>query len=118
MRRIGVFVIRWGARGAGLLVIGLFLYLLAGELLNPHSGPPSTFREWAGIALFACSMAGMLLAWKWELTGAVLSLITLAVFTVVVRMTRYDIVAIAAVPGILFVGDWVVRRFERPEASR
>jgi hypothetical protein len=95
----------------------MFLVLVAGEMLNPHSGPPSSFREWAGIVLFTCSMAGMLLAWRWELTGASVSLATLAVFFFVVRITRYDIVAIAAVPGILFVSDWVLRRLDRPEVS-
>jgi hypothetical protein len=118
MRRIGPFVIRWAARCTALIVAGLFLVLVGGEMLDPHSGPPSSFREWAGIVLFICSIAGMLLAWRWELTGAAFSLATLAVFLFVVRITRYDIVAIAAVPGILFFGDWVVRRLERPEASR
>jgi hypothetical protein len=60
----------------------------------------------------------MLLAWKWELTGAVLSLATLVVFTVVVRMTRYDIVGIVALPSLLFIGDWIIRRYQTAEPSR
>jgi hypothetical protein len=118
MRRISVFVLRWGARCATLLVIGAFLYLLAGEMLNPHSGPPSGFREWAGIVLLACSLAGMLLAWKWELPGAVLSLVTLAAFSIVVGMNRYEIVGIVALPGLLFFGDWIIRKHQHPELSR
>lgn len=116
MRQMGFVAIRWAARCAALLVAGAFLVLLSGEMLNPHSGPPSSFRDWAGIVLIFCSVAGMLLAWKWEFAGATVSLATLAAFFFVVRFSRYDIVAMAAVPGILFVGDWAVRRFERPEA--
>jgi len=92
MRRFAYSVIHWAARCAALLVAGTFLLLLAGELLNPHSGPPTEFREWAGMVLLIAAIIGMLAAWKWELPGALLSLLTLAAFTVVARMHRYDVV--------------------------
>lgn len=110
MRSIAYVAIHWAARCAALLVTGTFLLLLAGEFINPHSGPPTDWREWAGIGLLIAAILGMLAAWKWELPGALLSLLTLAAFVAVVRMHRYDVVGFAAIPGILYLSDWLLRR--------
>jgi hypothetical protein len=109
MRRFARSFIHWAARCAALLVTGAFLLFLAGEFINPHSGPPTQFREWAGIVLLIAAIIGMLAAWKWELPGALLSLLTLAAFIPVVGMHRYDVVVFAAIPGILYLGDWLLR---------
>jgi hypothetical protein len=114
MRRFEYALIHWTARCAALLVAGAFFVLLAGELINPHSGPPTEFREWAGIVLLTAAIVGMLAAWKWELAGALVSLLTLAVFVPVVGMRRYDIVGFAAIPGILYLVDWLLRH-KRPD---
>jgi hypothetical protein len=106
---------RWLARSAALLVAGAYLLLVAGEVLTPHSGPPTHLREWAGIALLSAAVAGMMLAWKWELPGALISLASLAVFVPLVHMRRYDVVAIAAVPGILFLLDWALRKWRHAD---
>ncbi len=97
-----------------MLVAGTFLVLLAGELINPRSYPPTEFRDWAGIFLLMAAVVGMLTAWKWELPGALLSLLTLAAFVPVVGMRRYDIVGFAAIPGILYLVDWLLRH-KRPD---
>jgi hypothetical protein len=62
MQRFVYLGVCWTARCSALLVAGGFLFRIAGEILSPHSDPPMRFREWAGIALFASAMAGMLLA--------------------------------------------------------
>lgn len=103
-------ILRWAARCAALLVAGMFLLLLAQELINPHSSPPSHWREWGGIVLLIAAIVGMLLAWKWELPGSVLSLATIALFVPVVGMRRYDVVGVIAIPGVLFLSDWMLRR--------
>jgi hypothetical protein len=109
MRHFAFAFIHWAARGAALLVVGTFLLFLAGNLINPYSGPPTEFREWAGLALLFAVVIGMLAAWKWELSGALLSLLALAAFVPVVRMHRYDVVAFAAIPAILYLCDWWLR---------
>ena len=116
MTRIVSLVVRWLARGMALLLAGTYLLLISGEILSAHAGPPAQLREWAGMMLLACAIAAMLLAWKWELPGALLSLATLAAFLVVARMHRSDTAMLAAVPGVLFVGDWILRRIHPPEA--
>lgn len=115
MRRFAYAVIHWAARCAALLVTGAFAVLLTGEFINPHSGPPTEFREWAGMVLLIAAIGGMLAAWRWELPGALWSLLSLAAFVTVVGFRRYDIVGFAAIPGILYLGDWLLRH-KRPEA--
>jgi len=56
------------------------------------------------------AVAGMLLAWKWEFPAALLSLFALGAFAAVVHMQRYDVLVIVAVPNILFLLDWKLRR--------
>ena len=114
MRRFALAFVHWAARGAALLVTGMFLLLLAGDFLNPYSVPPAHFREWAGIVLLIAAIIAMLAAWKWELPGALLSLLALAAFVPVAGMHRYGVVAFAAIPGILYLGDWLLRH-KRPE---
>lgn len=106
MTRFAYGIVCWAARCAALLVAGTFLVLVAGEMINPFSGPPTEFREWAGIVLLVAAVAGMLAAWKWELPGALLSLLTLAAFVPVVGIRRYDLVGFAAIPDVLFLSDW------------
>lgn len=103
------FTTRWMARCAALLVAGAFLFVVSGEFLYPHSGPPTHVREWAGIVLLIATIIAALLAWKWELPGALASLATLAVFVPTAGGRHYSVVAAIAIPGILFVLDWTLR---------
>jgi hypothetical protein len=102
-------IVRWAARGAALVVAGGFFLLVFGEIATPHSGPPTHLREYAGLALLTFVIMAMLSAWKWELPGASLSLGALAVWTYLVHMQRFGVVAVIAIPGILFIADWALR---------
>jgi len=110
MSHFTFFATRWMARCAAVLVAGAFLFFVSGEFLHPHSSPPTHVREWAGIVLLTAAIISPLLAWKWELAGAVASLAALAVFVPTVKMHNYySVVAVIAIPGILFVLDWALR---------
>ncbi|HME00008.1 MAG TPA: hypothetical protein VKM93_22095 [Terriglobia bacterium] len=111
MAKLMISLTRWTARVAALLVAGTYVMFVLGEFFpHPHSGPPTRFREWAGIALLTLTIIAMLVAWKWELAGALVSLAALAAFVVLVRMRNYEVVAVVAIPGLLFAADWVLRR--------
>jgi hypothetical protein len=102
--------LRWIARLSALLIAGGFLLLVAGEMLSPHSNPPSHLREWTGIILMALTCLGMLLAWRWELPGALFSLASLAAFTAVIAFRRHTVHMVLALPGLLFLADWLLGR--------
>ena len=106
-------ILRWSARLAGLLVAAGFVTLAVGEMMSPQSAPPSHLSEWTGIILLSLTCAGMLVAWKWELPGAVLSLGALGAFLCVIRMSRYGVICAFAVPGVLFLIDWYFHRAAR-----
>jgi hypothetical protein len=56
------------------------------------------------------AVAGMLLAWKWEFPAALISLFALGAFAAVVHMQNLKVLVIAAIPNILFLLDWKLRR--------
>jgi len=56
------------------------------------------------------AIAAMLAAWKWELPAALISLFALGAFAAVVQMRRFDVLAVLAVPNLLFLLDWKLRR--------
>jgi len=61
------------------------------------------------LLLFA-AIIGMLLAWKWELRSALISLFALGAFAGVVHMQNYGVLAFVALPNVLFLLDWKLRR--------
>jgi hypothetical protein len=107
---VSLTALRWIARLSALLIAGGYVLLVAGEFLSPHSGNGPDLRAWSGIVLLTVTCAGMLLAWRWELPGAALSLASLIAFAVLIRFNRYTVHFVLALPGILFLADWLLRR--------
>lgn len=106
-------IIRWAARGTALLIAATFIAFAVGEPAG--SLRVIQLREWVGMVLLFGAVAGMLLAWKWEFPAALISLFALGAFAAVVHVHRYDVLIIAAIPNILFLLDWKLRR---PHATR
>jgi hypothetical protein len=102
--------LRWIARLSALLIAGGYVFMVVGELLSPHSGNGPDLRAWGGIVLLTVTCIGMLLAWRWELRGAALSLAALAAFTVLIRFNRHTVHFVLALPGFLFLADGLLRR--------
>jgi hypothetical protein len=107
MYRILCAIVRWTARVGALLLAGSFGAFVLGE---PH-GPFDiiTPREWVAMALLFGAVAAMLVAWKWEFFGALISLFALGAFAAVTRIQSYAVLSIAAIPNLLFLLDWKMR---------
>ncbi len=108
-------IVRWAARGTAVFIAASFIAFAVGEPVG--SLRIITFREWVGMALLFGAVAAMLLAWKWEFPAALISLFALGAFAAVVHMHRYDVLIIAAIPNILFLLDWELRRPHAPRIS-
>jgi len=115
MSPIAAVVLRWLARLAAIFFSGAFLYFVVSEFLRPHSDPSSPFVEWADVVLLVTALAGVLLAWKWELTGALVALAALVLHVSLVRYHTYAVIWFAAIPAVLYLADWLLRRFHPPE---
>lgn len=101
-------IVRWTARAFALLLALGFIAFAVGEPMGPLSAVH--FREWLGMVLILVAIVAMLLAWKWELPAALVSLFALGVFAAVVPMRSYGVLLIAAIPDVLFLMDWKLRR--------
>jgi hypothetical protein len=110
--------LRWIARFSALVVTGGFFFLFAGEIFEPHSPAPATPMEWIAIACLIMTVLGMLVAWKWELPGALISLCALGAFVALVRMRSHGPILCMAIPGALFLADWILRTTERLRKAR
>ena len=66
-----------------IIIVGSLLFYLAYTLF-PESGEgnPITMKEIIGFCIVVIGFIGLLVAWKWEIPGAVISLIAYAVLAV------------------------------------
>ena len=117
MSGILLTVVRWAARGASVLIAGVYLLLAFGELSGSGVSPPSHMIEWTGVALVSVACLAPLSAWKHELPGAIASLAALLLFAALIRFREYSIHAVIAIPGVLFLIDWALRRPAHPRSA-
>src|SRR5688572_4946229 len=109
-------VTRWLARATALVVVGGYALIVSAEIWSPHSGSPSESRELLGIALLTLAIVCLAIAWTWEAAGAIASLAILGAFLAVIGTSFYQLIAIPAIPSVLYLLDWVLRRWS-PTAS-
>jgi hypothetical protein len=109
-------IVRLAARATAILIAVGFVVFALGEPVG--SFRVLHFREWVGIVLLFGAVAASLLAWTWEFPAAVISLLALGAFAAVAQVRRYDVLAIAAIPNILFLLDWKLRRSHPSQASK
>ncbi|MGB9457660.1 MAG: hypothetical protein WCB12_16540 [Bryobacteraceae bacterium] len=114
MSPLAAGILRWLARLSALFFACVFLLILVREFLAPQYGPPVSAVEWAGVAFLLIAAAGMVLAWKWGLTGALISIAALVLHISVVRNRTYAVIWFAAIPLVLFVADWLLHRLRPP----
>ncbi len=105
--KILISVIRWTARCASILIALTFIAFVVGEVPNSTSLP--NLRDWIGMTLLIAAILGLLCAWKWEFPAALISLFAIAGFVAATNMRRFDVVAIAVIPNLLFILDWKLR---------
>ena len=111
-------IFRWIARVIGIVLIGFTFLIAIGE------GMPNLFTQpWVvqiGFLALALLLLGILLAWRWELPGGIMSLAGWVLFIVAERINcRHSIFLILlCVPSLLFLGSSLLhRRHEKHKSS-
>jgi hypothetical protein len=116
MSSIVEILVCWTARVTTVTIAALFLAFVLGEpfgsVRNIHA------REWVGMVLLFGAIVAMVLAWKWEFPAALISLLALGAFAAVVHARRYDVLILAAIPNVLYLLDWKLRRFHPALVSK
>jgi hypothetical protein len=104
---------RWTARVIAALLLGLFLFFTIAEgLPNPLKLSPVFQAEFL---TFALVFGAILVGWRWELVGGLLSLVSAGLFCVAVlssgvgNQPTWFFVALA-IPGALYVTSALLRR--------
>jgi hypothetical protein len=112
--------LRWIARAASLLSIGVIGMFLIGDSFNPARVQP---REWVGLAFFPVGVVtGMIVAWWKEGWGAAITLASLAAFYGIYGWLMGSNVNSAAfivfaMPAFLFLIPWLLSKSNLPEVT-
>ncbi|MGB7438574.1 MAG: hypothetical protein WBR26_18420 [Candidatus Acidiferrum sp.] len=101
-------IVRWTARISAVLIAVAFFAFAAGEPMGSFAS--ISLKDRIGMALLLGAIVSMVLAWKWELPAALVSLFALGAFTAVVHMNRYEVMVALVIPNLLFLMDWKLRR--------
>ena len=109
----GLSVLRWIARvWGGLYALFLLLFMLA-YIINPSgNGSSPTLEVWIGLLFMPVSISvGMILAWKWERLGALITIAGLIGFHVTMKIShgKFDFIPLIdsiIIPAVLFLIYW------------
>ena len=100
---------RWIARVFGTLLVGLTVLIAVGEgMPNPFTQP---FVVQIGFVALALLLIGIIVAWRWELPGGIVSLIGGILFIGAEELTVLQTVFISllGIPSLLFVASSLLR---------
>jgi len=103
-------IFRWIARVIGNVLVGLTLILAIGE------GVPNLFMQpfliQLGFLALVLVLSGILLAWRWEFLGGILSLVGWVLFILAERVHwQHSLFFILlVVPSMLFLGSSFLHR--------
>jgi len=107
----GADACRWIAR---LLAVASALFVLVFARGEPSSARALTAREIILLGLLILALVGNLAAWRWELPGAAIALISALAFTGIElaqrgRLPGPWILGVMAVPAVFYACSWLLR---------
>lgn len=108
-------ILRWTLRILSGILIVFFLFMFIGETFfqggsfNPKSMSADAILK---VSLMLVSLIGLLLAWKWELTGAIVALAAYAALLIVIdtEPVNFFVLLIYPIIPILFIALWATSR--------
>ena len=106
-----VLLLRWAARLWSLLVFAVALLVIV--VPDPNATEPVPLGDWFLLSLWGVAILGLLVAWRWELAGGILTIATMFVrelaWTAIhgLWLPSFLIVwALVVPPAILFMVAW------------
>lgn len=115
MKTTSINSLRWTLRILSAIFIVFFLFMFIGEtFFQPESVDSDTMSADAilKVSLGMLSLVGLMLAWKWELTGAIIALIAYVVLLIIIdtEPVKFYYLLIYPIIPILFIVVWAVSR--------
>ena len=115
-----ILIIRWVAR---ILSLILFLFVLVRIFTpDPTITEPVPAEDWFLLSLWGISILGLMVAWKWEVVGSIITIGTMFLREIVWVLLKGDwevnfliVWAIVLPPAILYLVAWKLEKDENIE---
>ena len=115
MKTTSIKTLRWTLRILSATLIVFFLFMFVGETFfqggsfNPKSMSTDAILI---VSMFGLSLIGLILAWKWELMGAVIALAAYAGLLIIINTepVKFYFLLIYPIIPILFIVLWAISR--------
>lgn len=103
-----VALVRWSARILSGLIVLFFGFFLVAHLIGDQgqASRPIAWSDYAILTTLVVSLAGLLLAWKWELAGAAIALIAILACAVVNWRILVSPGALIPIGSLLYLLSW------------
>lgn len=114
-----VTTLRWTARSFSLLILVFWGFFIVAHLIGDagQSSRPLVARDAAQIAAMLFGLAGLALAWRYELAGAVVTLASAAVAACLNPRAVTGLAVLPLVAALLFLVAWRIGRAASPQPA-
>lgn len=108
-------IIRWIARIWSLLSIAFILYMVIGHLFGSEPQTINSTKDILAFSFFPTDvLIGLLIAWKWEGLGGIITIGSVAgLYVLRPDLIGNLLIGAVAAPGILFLVYWIMVRQKR-----
>ena len=103
-----VAMIRWGARILSGLIVLFFGFFLVAHFIGDQGQAtrPLVWGDYVILVTLVVSLAGLLLAWKWEFAGAAVALIAILACAVINWRILVSPGLLIPISSVLFLLSW------------
>lgn len=107
-----VTLAKWTARVLTCLIVLFFGFFLIAHLVGDQGRPsrPLNWSDYVILTTLVVSLVGLLLAWKWERTGAAIALIAIVICAVVNWRVLVFPGTLIPLTALLYSLSWWLRR--------
>jgi len=115
-----LLTVRWTARILSLLILLFWGYFIAAHLLGSAAQPsrPLTSNDFIQVSMMLLWLAGLAVAWRWELAGAVITLIAVLIAGWINPGAVGGLGILPPIAGVLFLCcGWMSRASHRANRS-
>lgn len=108
--------VRWTARVVSGLIVLFFGFFLIAHLIGDQGRPtrPLVWNDYVMLTTLVAALVGLLLAWKWELAGAAVTLIAIAVCAAVNWRVLVFPGTLIPITAVLYLISWWMSRSSAP----
>ncbi len=105
-------ILRWGARVLGGVIVLFWGFFLLAHLFGDAGSPsrPLVWTDYLSLGAIIVAVIGLAVAWKWELLGAVISLIAFGVVAAVNWRVAIFPGTLIPITALLFLASWWLHR--------